>query len=236
MSYRSFSDEQKNLAMECVAISETGGREDMWYRMSLASTGNSGLSFGPVQFDVSANSMARSIMTRIGLSAYEVQILASYKSGGEIEDLPDDVQEVRAIVDELLKKEENQKIVYDESVKFVGYGVSRVENLGGFDYKINSMMLMFLIDYHTQFEIDIDGKLHKWMQTLDYITAERFVDFKKTLLWASKPKGMRDINRRYNAVRNFCLSKGIWKEDVDKSDQHKSMDPEIDQMPEWLRV
>ena len=59
-----------------------------------------------------------------------------------------------------------------------------------------------LVDYHNQFNLSRNGKLHNWLKERKIITSKSILDFKlKETKWGRENK--TDVMRRYNNIVNF---------------------------------
>ena len=59
-----------------------------------------------------------------------------------------------------------------------------------------------LIDYHNQFNLSKNGKLHNWLKERDFIISKTILDFKlKQTKWGREHP--QDVIRRFNNIVNF---------------------------------
>ena len=59
-----------------------------------------------------------------------------------------------------------------------------------------------LVDYHNQFNLSKNGKLHNWLKERKFITSKSILDFKlKQTKWGKEHP--QDVIRRYNNIVNF---------------------------------
>jgi len=71
--FQSMRETMVPLFMDLMLQAELSGNKSKIYKSSLATIGNSGLSFGRCQFDVKNNSTAVIILTSLGFESSEIQ-------------------------------------------------------------------------------------------------------------------------------------------------------------------
>lgn len=217
------------LALECVTLSETGNNQKKWYSLYRSPIGNSGFSFGRIQFDISVSQKGRETLLKCGVPQYVIDILNK-------ETEPVLVQDAVVFTNNILALKSSHEIVDRACAEHVDKGLERIRSLDGTDHvQCSRIAVLFLVDYHTQFHISVGGKLHRWVQGLlpGRMTVEQFMRYKRSLKWASQPGGQQDIDRRYKCLEKFAKQNGLWHDEIDGSDIH--VDRDIDSMPEWLR-
>lgn len=175
------------LVMTILAQNEISGNENVITRFSFAG-GKSGYSFGRSQFDVTHNSAARDFLkNKCNFATNEIERLL--KLDKNIKDLNNKLSNFRKEIDELDLSH------VKEMIKYVG----SLENMPLVD---TEKTFIQLVDYHNQFNLSRDGKLHNWLKERKFITSKSILDFKlKETKWGRENKA--DVMRRYNNIVNF---------------------------------
>lgn len=160
-------------------------------------TGKSGYSFGISQFDISNNQTAIDCLQECGFTPYEIQILKDQEASKE----------------EMVKYENklaaNSHIIEKwDKVQIQGClkQAAWICSSSGISIK-NVETLYHLADYHNQFNLSRDGKLHVFMKQLEStITPEIILDFKlnKTAWGQKRPD---DVRRRFDNIARICREK-----------------------------
>nr|DAW01171.1 MAG TPA: hypothetical protein [Caudoviricetes sp.] len=171
-----------NKIMYVIALNEISGNENVICKFSFAG-GISGYSFGRSQFDVKHNEAARNFLkNKCGFTQAEIDKLLR---------LDKDI----APLNEKLKAHRKEIDEFDvEHIEKMISHVASLEKLPDMDEKT----FVHLVDYHNQFCLSKNGKMHKWLQTKIYIIPEDILNFKLNLKWGrEQPK---DVKRRYNNI------------------------------------
>ena len=176
-----------NIVMKILALNEVSGNEKVAYKFSYAGA-KSGYSFGRSQFDVSNNLAARKFLVDIcKFSSNDIVRLLNLEKN--IQDLNDKLKEYKKQIDELDLAHVRAIIKY----------VASLENMPEVD---TEKTFIQLVDYHNQFNLEKNGKLHRWLQERKFITSKSILDFKlKETKWGRENKA--DVLRRYNNIANF---------------------------------
>lgn len=175
------------LVMEILAKNEISGNENVICKFSYAG-GKSGYSFGRSQFDVTHNLAARKFLKeKCSFAADEIARLLNLDKN--IIDLNNKLSKFRKEIDELDLSH------VKEMIKYVG----NLENMP----KVDTVKTFIqLVDYHNQFNLSRNGKLHNWLKERNFITSKSILDFKlNQTKWGRENKA--DILRRYNNIVNF---------------------------------
>ena len=175
------------LVMKILALNEISGNENAICRFSYAG-GKSGYSFGRSQFDVTHNSAARNFLkNKCNFATSEIDRLL--KLDKNIKDLNNKLSNFRKEIDELDLSH------VKEMIKYVG----SLEQMPLVD---TEKTFIQLVDYHNQFNLSRNGKLHNWLKERKIITSKSILDFKlKETKWGRENKV--DVIRRYNNIVNF---------------------------------
>ena len=64
--------------------------------------------------------------------------------------------------------------------------------------EMNEKAFIHLVDYHNQFNLAINGKMHKYLKTLKIATSENILNFKLKTKWGIEHP--TDVIRRYNNI------------------------------------
>lgn len=172
--------------MKVIALNEISGNENIVCKFSYAG-GKSGYSFGRSQFDVMHNMKARNFLKNIcGFSDQDMEKLLNLDK--DINHLNERLKLFRTHIDKLDKEHIQQMVNYVTSLD----GVSQFENEKTF---------VHLVDYHNQFNLSKDGKMHKFIKSKKILTSQDILNFKlKETKWGrEQPK---DVKRRYNNIEN----------------------------------
>ena len=142
--------------MNVIALNEISGNTAIAYRFSRASGGNSGYSFGRSQFDVSNNpAVSQFLRNKCSFTDENINTLLR---------LEKDVSELNAKLREH-KKEINE---YDlqHTKEMIKHSCSLLADL-----EVESEeTFVHIVDYHNQFNLSKNGKMHKYLQTLNFAT------------------------------------------------------------------
>ena len=195
--------------LEAITKNEIGARKDKIAYFSNAdgtSSRQSGYSFGRSQFDVSKNLAARNFLReKCNFTRMDIERLRA--EDPHITDLQVKIAQYKAKID-----------AFD--IQHIKESMERVLNLEGLPQLENTVAFVQLVDYHNQFYISRDGKMHTWLKEQNgIITSQDILEFKLgNLKWAETARGRNDINRRWSnieAMGNFELgilvSKNIFK-------------------------
>lgn len=174
--------------MNIIALNEISGNKAIAYRFSKATGGNSGYSFGRSQFDVSNNPfVSQFLRNKCGFTADEINTLLSLKK--DIERLNEKLKEHKKEIDEYDLQHTKEMIKHSCLL------------LADLDVE-NEETFVHIIDYHNQFNLSKNGKMHKYLQTLNFATCENILKFKlENTKWGKTHPA--DVNRRYNNIKNF---------------------------------
>lgn len=175
------------LVMKILALNEISGNENMICRFSYAG-GKSGYSFGRSQFDVTHNLAARKFLKeKCNFATDEIARLLNLDKN--ITDLNNKLSKFRKEIDELDLSH------VKEMIKYVG----SLEHMPLVD---TEKTFIQLIDYHNQFNLSKNGKLHNWLKERDFIISKTILDFKlKQTKWGREHP--QDVIRRFNNIVNF---------------------------------
>lgn len=175
------------LVMKILAKNEISGNENVICKFSYAG-GKSGYSFGRSQFDVTHNLAARKfLIEKCNFVTDEIARLLNLDKN--ITDLNNKLSKFRKEIDELDLSH------VKEMIKYVG----SLENMP----KVDTVKTFIqLVDYHNQFNLSRNGKLHNWLKERKFITSKSILEFKlKETKWGRENKA--DVMRRYNNIVNF---------------------------------
>lgn len=175
---------------------EIGGKTELAYSFSDPDgvrSGRAGWSFGRSQFDLSHNPLGRKCLAECGFSEKTIRELI-------IQDASLDMFELNA---ELV---ENFEIIdrYDRE-NFI----SSIEHCYWLlvQSKIqlaDNETLVHIVDYHNQFFLSPNGKLHRWLARpeVSIVSSEDILNFKlNETLWGRKRPD--DVKRRFENIRNL---------------------------------
>ena len=175
------------LVMKILAKNEISGNENVICKFSYAG-GKSGYSFGRNQFDVTHNLAARKFLKeKCNFATDEIARLLNLDKN--ITDLNNKLSKFRKEIDELDLSH------VKEMIKYIG----SLEQMPLVD---TEKTFIQLVDYHNQFNLSRNGKLHNWLKERKIITSKSILDFKlKETKWGRENK--TDVMRRYNNIVNF---------------------------------
>lgn len=173
--------------MDIIARNEIDGLLNIAYRFSKAG-GKSGYSFGRSQFDVSNNpSVSQFLRNKCGFTAEDINTLLRLEK--DVTGLNNKLREHKKEIDDYdLQHIKNM-------IKYVG-GI-----LSDLDVE-NEETFVHLVDYHNQFNLSKNGKMHRYLQTLKFATSENVLNFKlNQTKWGKEHP--HDVKRRYNNIKNY---------------------------------
>ena len=166
--------------MKVLALNEISGNEKVITKFSFAG-GISGYSFGRSQFDVKHNPNSRSfLINSCGFTQKDIDRLLALDK--DISDLNEKLVAHRAEIDE-----------YD--LKHVKDMIDYVSSLDGIP-DITLKTFVHLVDYHNQFSLSKNGKLHSWIKTRSTLVPEDLLEFKlQQTKWGREQP--QDVKRRW---------------------------------------
>lgn len=175
--------------MEILALNEISGNERVIAKFSFAG-GISGYSFGRSQFDVKHNPASRNFLIKqCDFTQAEIDRLLSLDKN--IVDLNEKLVNHRKEIDE-----------YD--MQHIQEMIEHVASLEGIP-DISLKTFVHLVDYHNQFSLSKNGKLHSWIKNKDTLTSNDILVFKlQQTKWGKEQP--QDVKRRWNNIENN------WKE------------------------
>lgn len=174
--------------MDAIAMNEISGNTAVAYRFSRASGGNSGYSFGRSQFDVSNNRYAVIFLRKkCNFMSKDINILLRLDK--DVSELNKKLREHKKEIDEYDLQHTKEMITYVGTL------------LSDLDVE-NEETFVHLVDYHNQFNLSKNGKMHRYLQTLKFATSENVLNFKlNQTKWGKEHP--HDVKRRYNNIKNY---------------------------------
>ena len=173
--------------MDALALNEISGNKNVICKFSFAG-GISGYSFGRSQFDVTNNSFARKFLEeKCEFSKDEIQRLLDLDKN--ILDLNEKLSKHKQEIDEFDKK---------HVVEMINY-VASLENIPELE---DDRVFVHLVDYHNQFNLSRNGKLHTWLKNKSCITSKDILYFKLNFTkWGKDQPG--DVKRRWSNIEKY---------------------------------
>lgn len=177
----------KEKVRDIIGLNEINGNEQLISRFSFAG-GISGYSFGRSQFDIKYNKKAVEFLkNKCNFTDEEIERLENLEKN--IDDLNLKLLKYRKEIDELDNEHINSMINH----------VASLDELPNFE---SQRVFVHLVDYHNQFNLIKDGKMHQWLKSIEILKSEDILNFKLGLKWAKI--NLKDIKRRWNNIeRNF---------------------------------
>ena len=173
--------------MNTIAMNEISGNEKVICKFSYAG-GISGYSFGRSQFDVKHNENARKFLKE--------------KCGFSDEDIARLLRLEKNVLDLNAKLEKHRKDIDELDKKHIEDMIRHVASLEKLPEMENERVFVHLVDYHNQFNMSKNGKLHLWLKDREYITADDILKFKLRLTkWGLEHP--EDVKRRWNNIERF---------------------------------
>lgn len=171
-----------NKVMKVIALNEISNNQNFIYKFSYAG-GRSGYSFGRSQFDVKNNDSAKKFLQeKCDFSDSDINRLLQ---------LDKDVLDLNG------KLSEHKKEIDELDLQHIKSMINHVVRLEGLP-EMNEKVFIHLVDYHNQFNLAINGKMHKYLKTLKIATSENILKFKLKTKWGIEHP--TDVNRRYNNI------------------------------------
>lgn len=174
---------RKNV-MDVLALNEISGNDSVICKFSYAG-GISGYSFGRSQFDVKHNPEASKFLReKCNFTSEEIDRLLSLDKN--IKDLELKLKNHKKEIDEFDQKHVDEMIDY----------VASLDGLPDMTPKI----FVHLVDYHNQFSLSKNGKMHQWLQTLQSLNSDDILNFKLGLKWGKE--NPLDVKRRWKNIES----------------------------------
>lgn len=150
--------------MNVIALNEISGNLRVAYKFSKAEGGTSGWSFGRSQFDTKNNPNAINFLkNKCRFSDSDINTLLN--ANGEVIELNNKLREHTKEIDE-----------YD--LEHTTAMVKHVMSLEGMPEIENERVFVHLVDYHNQFNLTTNGKMHNYLKSLKFATCENILNFK----------------------------------------------------------
>ena len=173
--------------MNVIALNEISGNLKFAYKFSKASGGTSGWSFGRSQFDTKNNPNAiKFLKNKCGFSDSDINILLS---------TDDEVIELNNKLREHMKDIDAYDLEHTQEM------IKHVMSLSGMPELENERVFVHLVDYHNQFNLSVNGKMHNYLKTLKIATCENILNFKLSQTKWGKERPA-DVIRRYTNIEN----------------------------------
>lgn len=100
------------------------------------------------------------------------------------------------------KLREHKKEIDDYDLQHIK---NMIKYVGGIlsDLEVESEeTFIHLVDYHNQFNLSYNGKMHKYLKTLNFATCENILNFKlNQTKWGKEHP--QDVKRRYNNIKRM---------------------------------
>jgi len=196
MNVKYNSESFKEKILKCIAKNEVNNLEKFIYSFTDPDgSGRSGYSFGRSQFDVNHFGKARiwQMLTDLGLDHNQKRRVIENKK---------DIDDIQL----LLKTSENKTIIDEFDREHIDESIQHVLNLKDMPNIHDDSAFAMLVDTHSQFRIDINGKTHQWLRWCNFeigcVSAEDIMIFKtQNYDWGEKRPD--DIERRYLNIRKI---------------------------------
>lgn len=175
-------------------LNECGGDESLVYKFSDADgvrTGRSGYSFGVSQFDIENNWDGILCLRDCGFRPKQLDRL--FEQSTDIDDLNEKLKRNNDVVDKYDIEHIESMIVYCDSI---------LTDIDPFTNEVD-ITIASLVDYHNQFNLSYNGKLHNFLIDIGYVDLESIYNFKLfNTEWGKKRPD--DIKRRWeNMMKVF---------------------------------
>lgn len=171
-----------------ICLNECSNNPKVFYRFSDAKTGKSGYSFGRSQFDVSHNPSAVKFLKEV-CGFTDLDIIRLKRKDKNIGDLNEKLGKFKSQIDDL-DRQHLQK------------SIDHVMSLERLPLLESDKTFAHLVDYHNQFNLSRNGKMHKWLKSRNEITSEDILEFKlNQTLWGKKYPS--DVKRRYYNIEKL---------------------------------
>jgi hypothetical protein len=176
------------LCKQAIIQNEVGGDLSLAYKFSDPDgvrSGKSGYSFGVSQFDIENNWDGILCLKDCGFRPKDMDRL--FEQRGDISDLDKKLKKNALVVD-LYDKDHLYRSIQHVSI-YCGTEMS-------------DETFVHLVDYHNQFYITPNGKMHRFLKSLDHRpTPVDIFEFKKTLRWYEVNPA--DVVRRFETIRDL---------------------------------
>jgi len=183
----------KSAFLDVLFLNELSGNVDNITRFldadGVKETG-SGYSFGRLQYDVNANpDSLKFLKEHCNFSEKEINRLVNRDP--HISDLQDKLRLYKSEILEYDLKNIDKYFLYFSKLK----DLPKLENI---------KTLFHLLDYHNQYYISINGRMHGYLKTLKVVTSEDVYRFKLQTMWGKKRPD--DVKRRFNTIESYTDS------------------------------
>ena len=193
------STEVSTKVFQAIRLNEIGGNDNHIYSFSDPdgrNTGKSGYSFGMSQFDIQNNWTGIDCLQDCGFTPKEVTALFKQNDPEFVERMASKLRAHKDTVDDYDRQHLSGAIKYCQKV-LVDCGITQIQDIETF---------VHMVDYHNQFDVTWNGKIHKCIKDLadkgQMLTPEFFLDFKlNNTAWGKKRPD--DVKRRYNNIHSL---------------------------------
>lgn len=175
------------MLLEIIALNEVSGRTEVATKFSNAGTGKSGYSFGVSQFDVSNNCKAREFLLNHGFTSSDITRLLNMDKN------------IRDLNQKLYKLKDE---IYKFDLDHIKASCKYLSELSGIP-PLTTKTFMHLLDYHNQFNLSKNGKMHNFLRAnTNYLLSSEVLNFKlNNTKWGKEyPK---DVWRRYYNIEKY---------------------------------
>lgn len=202
-----------NKASTALKLNEIGNNEKLAIQLSWAGNSNSGLSFGYQQVDTKHNVNGFNLLKEFGCTDEEIKYIKNFNSAPSKTKFEEfkKTNHYNSINKKIESNKNKLKDLFDESIiQYFEY----LKRIGVFNYKYeNANCLVHLMDYHNQFDLSVNGKMHKWLQNQKNISLDLIKKFKlEETAWGRSEQGKKDVIRRFENIESL----GDYKVSIDK--------------------
>lgn len=193
-----------DLASKALMLNEIGNNLKVAIQLSWAGNSNSGISFGYQQIDTKHNSKGFELLTKFGCTKEEIDLIKKFNSSpsNSTWNLFKSTLAYSTINARLEKNDNELKKLFSDSVKSY---FDHLKKIGIFNLNFKTDdCLIHLMDYHNQFDLSNNGKMHNWLKQQKEITVDSIKKFKiEQTKWGTTQNGKNDIERRFNNIKSI---------------------------------
>lgn len=195
-----------------VVTTNEAPKRDMWAKLTVASIGDSGYSFGPQQIDCSKNGLGKVLLTNFGLPTETVDAICQFS---RIKNPKPATKKQIASVESVLR--ENLDKLEQIGKNYIRSKLAEILSFKSLSLvaEIYPALVYHFLDMEVQFNLNAGGMVDKWLLGVGVHfsqenVCEEFLRLKLKTAWGKKHPA--DVTRRYNNIQKLLVDFGIFQE------------------------
>lgn len=193
-----------DLASKALMLNEIGTNLKVAIKLSWAGNSNSGISFGYQQIDTKHNSKGFELLNKFGCKKEDIDLIKKFNNNPTNSSWNNFKNSI-SYKNINLKLEENDKElknIFSNSIKSYFDHLKKI-GIFNLNFKDNNCII-HLMDYHNQFDLSNNGKMHNWLKQQKNISSELIKKFKiEQTKWGTTTNGKNDIERRFKNIESI---------------------------------